>query len=376
MYWREIMKKTSYLELGSLVIIQTVTTFFGISISILKEDAGVNAWLSALISYIIGFIPLLMVIFISNYKKDLNLHDKINNLFGNKIGFIINIILSLLLVSLAITLLYNINNFILSQFLYRTPFIVSCTLFMLLIIYTTNKGINVITKMSLLLLVINIALYTINITSLIPNIDLNNFYPILKENTDKILPGSIKISCINYLPLLTILIVPKNKLTVPKQYTKTIIISYIIGAIISFGLIITTFGVLGINLVNAFEYSEYIVLRKVKLLGFLERIENIISLQWIIGTFVYLTIIIYTMSKSIPLKSIKSHKIINIIIGIILIALTIFIFKDNTIFDNYIKNIFPYIMMGLIMIYILLIIKILISKSKVNHHNNLIKEKT
>lgn len=370
------MKKTSYLELGSLVIIQTVTTFFGISISILKEDAGVNAWLSALISYIIGFIPLLMVIFISNYKKDLNLHDKINNLFGNKIGFIINIILSLLLVSLAITLLYNINNFILSQFLYRTPFIVSCTLFMLLIIYTTNKGINVITKMSLLLLVINIALYTINITSLIPNIDLNNFYPILKENTDKILPGSIKISCINYLPLLTILIVPKNKLTVPKQYTKTIIISYIIGAIISFGLIITTFGVLGINLVNAFEYSEYIVLRKVKLLGFLERIENIISLQWIIGTFVYLTIIIYTMSKSIPLKSIKSHKIINIIIGIILIALTIFIFKDNTIFDNYIKNIFPYIMMGLIMIYILLIIKILISKSKVNHHNNLIKEKT
>ena len=79
MYWREIMKKISYLELASLVIIQTVTTFFGISISILKENAGVNSWLSALISYIIGFIPLLIIIYISSYKTNLPLNKKINS---------------------------------------------------------------------------------------------------------------------------------------------------------------------------------------------------------------------------------------------------------------------------------------------------------
>ncbi len=220
--------------------------------------------------------------------------------------------------------------------------------------------------MSLLLLIFNIFLYTINITSLFQNIDINNFYPVLKENTNQILPSALKIASINYLPLLTILVIPKDKLTVPKHYNKTIIIAYLIGALITFGLLITTFGVLGINLINAFEYSEYIVLRKVKLLGFLERIENIISLQWIIGTFIYLTIIIYTISKSIPLKSIKSHKYINIIIGIILIILTIIIFKDNTIFDNYIKNIFPYIISGLSLIYILILIKIILSKK---HHN-------
>ena len=358
------MKKISYLELASIIIIQTVTTFFGISISILKEGAGVNSWLSALISYIIGLIPIIIIIYISNYRTDLRLNEKINNLFGNKIGLCINIILSLLLVSLAITLLYNINNFILSQFLYRTPFTVSCTLFIILIIYNTNKGINVISKVSLLLLIFNIFLYTINIVTLFQNIDINNFLPLLKENTKNIIPSSIKISCINYLPLLTILIIPKDKLTVPKKYTKTVIISYIIGAIISFGLIITTFGVLGIDLINAFEYSEYIVLRKVKLLGFLERIENIISLQWIIGTYVYLTIIVYTISKSIPFKSTKAHKYINLIIGIILITLTMFIFKDNTIFDNYIKNIFPYLMASIFLIYIILFIKILLSKNK------------
>lgn len=358
------MKKISYLEIASLVIIQTVTTFFGISVSILKEGAGVNAWLSAIISYIIGFIPILMIIYISNYRQDLKLHDKINNLFGNKLGLCINILLSLILISLGITLLYNINNFILSQFLYRTPFIVSCTLLMILIIYSANKGINVISKSAMLLLVINIALYLINIGSLIQHIDLTNFLPLLKENTNNILPTSIKISFINYLPLLTILLIPKDKVTVPKKYTKTIIIAYIIGALISFGLVITTFGVLGIDLVNAFEYSEYIVLRKVKLLGFLERIENIISLQWIIGTYVYLTIIVYAISKSIPFKSVKAHKWINLLTGIALVALTLYIFKDNTIFDNYVKNIFPYIISGLLLIYIILVLKIFISKKQ------------
>lgn len=358
------MKKISYLELASLVIIQTVTTFFGISISILKESAGINSWLSSLISYIIGLIPILMILYISNYRQDLQLNEKINHLFGNKIGFCINIILSLLLITLAITLLYNINNFILSQFLYRTPFIVSCTLFMILIIYNTNKGINVISKMSLLLLIFNIFLYTINIISLFQNIDINNFLPLLKENTNQIIPSSLKIASINYLPLLTILVIPKDKLTVPKYYNKTMIISYIIGTIITFGLIITTFGVLGIDLINAFEYPGYIVLRKVKLLGFLERIENIISLQWIIGTYVYLTVIIYTISKSIPFKSTKAHKYINLIIGITLIALTMYIFKDNTIFDTYTQNIFPYFMSSIFLIYIIIFIKILFSKNK------------
>ena len=64
------MKKNSYLEIASLVIIQTVTTFFGISVSILKEGAEINSWISALISYVIGLIPLFMIIYISNYNPN------------------------------------------------------------------------------------------------------------------------------------------------------------------------------------------------------------------------------------------------------------------------------------------------------------------
>lgn len=361
------MKKISYLELASLIIIQVVTMFSGINITILKEGSGINSWLTAIILYLIGFIPLLIILYISNYRQDLNLHKKITNLFGNTIGTIINIIISLILIILGITILYNIINFILSQLLYRTPFLITCTLFMLLVIYNANKGINVISKSSLLLLMLNIGLFIINIIALYKQVDLTNFLPLLKENTENIIPTTLKLFSINILPLLIILMIPKNKITNPKKYNKTVIISYIIGSLISISLVIVTFGVLGINLIKAFEYPGYIVLRKIELLGFLERIENVISLQWIVGSFVYLSLIIYTISKSIPLKTIKHHKYLNILIGTLLITLTITIFKNNTIFDSYLKNIFPYIMSILIIVYILIFIKILLNKKQSNN---------
>lgn len=360
------MKKISCLELASIIIVQVVTMFSGINITILKEGADINSWLSAIITYIIGIIPILAIIYIANYQKDLNLFEKINNLFGKKIGFIINIIISLLLLVLGMTILYNIINFILSQLLYRTPFLISCLLFMSLVIYNANKGINVISKSCLLLLMLNIGLFIINILALYQQTDFSNFLPLLKVNTSGIIPTFLKIFSINLLPIISILIIPKNRISDPTKYNKTIIISYIVGVIISISLVIVTFGVLGINLVKAFEYPGYIVLRKIELFGFLERIENIISLQWIVGSFIYLSLIIYTISKSIPLKSVKSHKIINLLVGITLIILVTNIFKNNTIFDNYIINIFPYIMSVFILIYVVTIIKVLFSKKQSN----------
>ena len=61
------MKKISYLELSSIVIILVVTMFSGINITILKEGANINSWLSALLLYTLGFITILIILYISNY---------------------------------------------------------------------------------------------------------------------------------------------------------------------------------------------------------------------------------------------------------------------------------------------------------------------
>ncbi len=358
------MKKVSTLELASLILIEIISLNSGINLTILKESVGINSWIAIILSYIIGFIPVLLILYISNYKKDLPLHEKITNLFGKFFGTIINIFIALILFALAVTILFNVNSFTTSQFLYRTPIIISTILLVLLSVYNSTKEINVISKVCQILMCINFTLFIISFFSLVKETNLDNFLPLLKDDTNKIFITSLKIASINTLPLLTILTIPKNKLTVPEKYNKTVILSYILGSIISLLITVGTFGVLGIYLVNTFEYPEYMVLKKVKLFGFLERIENIVSIQWIIGSYVYLTILIYYISKTIKTKSKKIFKFINVGIGILLIITIKLLFKNNTIFNNYITNIFPYIISPLILIYLILTIKIFINKRK------------
>jgi len=359
------MKKISYLELASLILIQTITLNLGITFNILKKSTEINSWISIILSYIIGIIPILLILYIAKYKENLTIIEKITDLFGKYFGKIINIFIALILFILAATLLYNVSSFSTTQFLYRTPIIVSTVLLISLSIYNTNKEINVITRVCQILMYINLTLFALSLLSLTKEVKLDNLLPITKNNTSNIIITALKLTSINILPLLTILYIPKNKLTVPKLYNKTVILSYILGSIISILVVVGTFGVLGIYLVDTFEYPGYMVLKKVKLFGFLERIENIVSIQWIIGNYVYITMIIYYISKSIKNNFQKSFKYINILIGILLIITTTIIFKNNTIFNNYVKNIFPYIISLLIIVYILISSKIFINRKKI-----------
>ena len=358
------MKKISYIELAALILIEVITLNSGININILKEGTGIDSWIAAILSYFIGFITIILVLYIANYKKDLTINEKITSLFGKTFGNIINILISLILFITGITILYNVSSFTTTQFLYRTPIMVSSILLVTLATYNSIKEINVISKVCQILMGINFTLFIISTFSLIGETKLDNFLPILKGNNTNIIITSLKLASINTLPLITILTIPKNKLTVPEKYNKTVILSYLLGCTISILVVIGTFGVLGIHLVNLFEFPHYMVLKKVKLFGFLERIENIVSLQWIIGSYVYLTIIIYSISKSIKTNSKKVFTYTNIIIGILLLITTNLIFKNNTLFNIYKINIFPYIISILLIIYIIITTKIFINNRK------------
>ena len=338
--WRLPMKKISNTEIASLISIQTITLYTGININLIKNTTGINIWISILLADLIGLIPICLYLYIAKYKPNLKINEKINDLYKNS-GRLLNLILNIIILILGITILYNITNFITSQLLYRTPQIMIIIFLILIAIYNANEGIETISRVSLIMLSFNLILFLISFISLSSHINLDNF-----------------------LPILITLVIPKDNARNKKHYNKSIIKGYILGIIISFLVVITTYGVLGPYLVNIFEYPEYIVLKKVTLLGFLERIENIVSNQWIIGNYVYLTLIIYYLGESCLLSKKVNTKYLNILYGTILILASTLIFKNNTIFHSYVKNILPYFTSLLIIIYILLTIKIFLTNKK------------
>ncbi len=353
------MKKISNIELGSLLILLMVTMNSEINRSLLLKNTGINTWITLIIAYLIGLIPLSLYMYISNNSKHKTLTEKTKELFP-KNNLIINIILFIIFFIIAITLTYNISQFITSQYLYRTPMFVITTSLILLSIYNASKGIKTISGVGLILLIINITLLAISVISLTEHFSFDNLKPILKEDLNKIPLTAILTATNISLPLLLLLIIPKDNLDHPEKYQKTIIISYIIGALLSIIVVVMTLGVLGIYLAKSFEYPEYIFLKKVKLFGFLERVENIVSSQWIIGNFMYISLIIYYLSNMITTSKNKSKYIIPLI-GTSILIISLISFKNNTYFDSFIFNIFPYIILILIPIYIIICSKIYLS---------------
>ena len=112
------------------------------------------------------------------------------------------------------------------------------------------------------------------------------------------------------------------------------------------------------------QYPEYILLKKVSLFGFIERIENILSIGWIFSTYATLTLIVYYISNFIK-KSNKS-KLSPFIITSLIVLTSLFVFKNNTSFNIYITNTYPYIISLLFVIIIIISATILIKKLTTN----------
>ncbi|MCM1371114.1 MAG: spore germination protein [Clostridium sp.] len=357
------MKKINSLQLGCMITLIIASATIGKGMYAVINIAGVDSWISVLIAGILGVVVLLMYLYIGNYEPDLPLPEKNKKLFGNVIGTIINYLLCIAIFILLVSLFYDLTNFIASQFLSQTPIFVIGFLFILIIIYINIKGIDVISRVSLILIVICTALFLIEVFGLLFNMDFSNLMPVMEFGIGKPLHGSLYIIMLNIVPIIILLIVPKNNLVDYKKYKIVTILFYIFSILVIFLTILLTIGNLGIDLARVYLYPEYIVLKRISIFNFVDRIENLIVLQWIFSLFINISLCTYFISNTINKRN---NKVIIFLIAVLLLFVSTFIFKNNTIYSEYIINTSLYVKYFILFIIILIVgaIKLKRIKSK------------
>ena len=131
----------------------------------------------------------------------------------------------------------------------------------------------------------------------------------------------------------------------------------IISFIMIFLSISTTIGVLGINISNLFDYPAYSVLKKIKLFSFLDSLENVSIMLWILYIINASSVMLSFISSSIKETfNIKSKTII-IILLIISFAIPNFIFFSNNYNESYEYIYLP--LSFLIIMFIIIIISLI-----------------
>lgn len=351
--------KLTSLQFSCLICFPILAFFSGIGTYNIIKIAKVDAYLSTLFAYVFGLIAFLLFLYIFNYKPELNITQKNKYLFGTILGTIINYLINILILLIGVTLIYNISNFAISQFLSETPLLVFMTLFGVILIYNVHLGIENLSRVGIIFFSIVVLLTIISTLGNISNFESSNLKPFLEHGLTKPIQGGIILALTNIMPIFTLLIIEKNKITDKKKVTKRLFIFYSVAFLFAFLAIFLTLGSLGIQLSEIYQYPEYTVLKKISLFHFIDRIENFIYIKWILNSFVCLSLIIYYLTYSTQ----KKYKLRTpIIITIIIIYLSLTTFKNNTLFYYFSYSIFPYIGLLLFIIFIIIAINIFIRK--------------
>lgn len=362
------MKKLSTLQYCSLEYFLILSNNVGLTTYILFNNAKQDSLISIILGTILGLIPLSIYLKIINAKPELNIFEKIEDTF--KTGKIINLILTLGIAFLIAINYNNLINFISSQYLSKTPQIIISLSFLPAIIYILNKGTTVIGRTIFILLIISLLLLLLTILGLIWQIRIENIFPILENGIKNPLICSLIYVTFNTTPLFLLTVIPKNDILDKEKLNKRIIITYFLGNLVVLIIFFLTLSVLGANLANLYQYPEYDVLKKISLIGFIERTESIISLRWTFYVFTVTILGILFITKyikhTLKIKNEKTNKKITLIISTIIVLWGKFIFQENIKFNK-----FTYKKLPIISTILLILIPILISKNVKNkslHH--------
>lgn len=99
-------------EMGALTFFLVRAFYIGITFNNLIKIVRQDSYISMIIAFVLGFIPLIIIYYIFNYEPSLSLPKKNLKLFGNILGTIINIIIIWFTFFIILILFSNLVTFI------------------------------------------------------------------------------------------------------------------------------------------------------------------------------------------------------------------------------------------------------------------------
>lgn len=324
------MKKISSFEYGSLMWFVIRASFVGITLANIISISKVDAWFSAIMALVLGLLPFIIFELIRKCSNK-NIFEINSSVFG-KFGKFMNIILIVGSYIFALVVFADLTYFISSQFLYKTSLIFISAFFIVPLIYALINGENAFSKTSLILFYITFFTVLFIDISLSTGVSIDNIRPIMSGDND-IFKGAIIMIAYNVLPLCLLLAISKKNIN-GYSFKKSLWF-YVLSMITVVMVVFCTISVYGINLSMLLEFPEFHLLKKVSIGNFINKLEGILSMEWVVALFFLLLITIYFIVTGIrnlfPIKkSTNNYSIIIICASLLIINTYTFMYNGSS----------------------------------------------
>lgn len=328
------IRRISNLQLMFLITSYILGSVF--YVSFIDSIAHHDTWLSIISAYLLSLPIILSFAAISKSYPNKNLIEILDSVYGSYIGKIISFLYCLFFFWQLMLNLKELGIFYTSYIMPETPMPVFIILFVLVSGYAVKKGIEVIARISYIIVFYGVFITVLTFLLLLKDMDFSNFLPVFDIPMKMYIQSTHIVFAIHFCEVFVFLTVMPFA-NHSEKLTGYVIKSVTIGALAVLVVSIRNTGVLGPSSVIYIDAS-YQAVRQINIGDIMTRVELVIALGLTISLFIRICVLFYaTVSSFSQLFKLHTYHSLILpiggiatIIGLIVHGSSVGVFNDAT----------------------------------------------
>lgn len=240
------------------------------------------------------------------------------------------------IIAIATLIMGTLSNTVLTSnyLLQTTPTLLIVIIFFGTLLYASTKEFKVIGRVVEIFMFVSFIEITLSLLSLFGLVNVERILPLFTNDTMNIIKGIIVFAGASVLPNL-LLINYKEKL----QF-RDVQWGYIIGSLLMILVLFFVVTIYGSQFASNARFPEFLILKKIDIMGYLTNLENVLATEWIFNVLVSSWLCVKVLRYNI------NSKLFCILI-LVLVLGSEFLLNRNYVNILYVKQYFYYVAFGI-----------------------------
>ncbi|USK36632.1 endospore germination permease (plasmid) [Bacillus sp. F19] len=294
---------------GSILFVPTLTFYA-------KQDA----WIAYLLGAGIGLLFVLLNNTLGSIFPNMTIAEYSEVILGKWLGKIVSLLYFIYFFIICVHFLRQMGNFLTTHILNETPIVTIHIIFFIVVIMGVRLGLETLARGSEIFLPWITLLFFVFIVSLVPQMKFNHLQPLLENKLLYTVYLSIDSP---YTQLVTFLMIFPYVNQI-KKAEKSFYFGTLSGFIILFLILIVSILVLGADHSARQIYPSYSLAKKINVGNFIQRIEAVIMIIWLVTLYYKVTIIFYAATLCLgQILKLKDHRPLTFPLGMVIVVYSI-----------------------------------------------------
>ncbi|WP_338552064.1 endospore germination permease [Paenibacillus sp. KS-LC4] len=284
-----------------------------------------SAWMSGVIGIPFGVGAAWFLFSISKRFPGKTLIEINNQAFGKIAGGLLSFVFLMMMFNTSITQVREIADFVSTQMMTETPQIVICLLMVLPITLAIRGGITTIARLGEVIFPFFFAMFILLVILLIPKIDLTQMLPIEVTGFPGIMKGALFFIAFPFCEMFAFLMF-FDRVEESEHAARDYLLAAFVAGIAIWVTIVLCICVLGVFATEHTIYSPYVMAKKINIGDFVQRLEAVLAVDYIISTYFRCIIYGYAFIRGLQqLFKLQDHRFLMRPFGFLIVGYAYFL---------------------------------------------------